>query len=92
MEERVGQKTHKMQINGRRQGAISGVIDVISFDPEEVLLETDMGILTIKGRELHVKRLTLERGEVDLEGELDSFVYSQSKGAKKEAFLGRLFK
>lgn len=92
MEERSGQKIHKVQINDRKQGLISGVKDVISFDPEVVLLDTQMGILTIKGKDLHVKRLTLERGEVDVEGEFDSFTYSQSKSAKRAAFASRLFK
>ena len=92
MEERIGQKNHKIQVNERKQGLISGVKDVISFDPEVVLLDTQMGMMTIKGKDLHVKRLTLERGEVDIEGEFDSFTYSQSKSAKRAAFVGRLFK
>ncbi len=92
MEEKIGQKNHKLQIIDRKQGVISGVKDVISFDPEAVLLDTYMGILTIKGKDLHVKRLTLERGEVDVEGEFDSLVYTQSKGAKRAAFASRLFK
>ena len=92
MEEKNIQKGHKLQINDRNQGIISGVKDVISFDPEVVLLDTHMGLLTIKGKELHVKRLTLERGEVDVEGEFDSFSYSQSKSAKRAAFASRLFK
>lgn len=92
MEEKSIQKSHKLQINERKQGIISGVNDVISFDTEVVLLDTHMGLLTIKGKDLHVKRLTLERGEVDVEGEFDSFIYTQSKSAKRAATLSRLFK
>lgn len=92
MEDKLTQKNHKLQINDRKQGLVTGVKDVISFDPEVVLLDTQMGILTIKGKDLHVKRLTLERGEVDVEGEFDSFTYTQSKSAKRAAFTSRLFK
>ena len=92
MEEKVGQRNHKLQITERKQGLISGVKDVISFDTETILLDTCMGLLSIKGKDLHVKRLTLERGEIDIEGEFDSFTYSQSKSAKRAAFVGRLFK
>ena len=92
MEEKLEKKGHKLQLNDRKQGIISGVKDVISFDPEIVLLDTYMGLLTVKGKDLHVKRLTLERGEVDIEGEIDSILYTESKSTKRAAFASRLFK
>lgn len=92
MEEKTTQKGHKIQLNERKRGTITGVKDVISFDPEMILLDTYMGILTLKGKDLHVKRLTLERGEVDVEGEVDNIMYTQSKSAKRAAFASRLFK
>ena len=92
MEEKTTQKGHKIQLNERKQGIITGVKDVISFDPEMILLDTYMGVLTLKGKDLHVKRLTLERGEVDVEGEVDNIMYTQSKSAKRAAFASRLFK
>lgn len=92
MEEKVTQKGHKIQLNERKQCIITGVKDVISFDPEMILLDTYMGVLTLKGKDLHVKRLTLERGEVDVEGEVDNLIYTQSKSAKRAAFASRLFK
>ena len=51
---------------------ITGVEDVISFDTKEVLLETTMGILTIKGEDLKVNRLSIEKGELEIEGTVDS--------------------
>lgn len=50
--------------------------------------------MTIKGQELHVSRLTLEQGEVDIDGKIDSMVYSGNAGSKGkgESLLGRLFK
>jgi sporulation protein YabP len=73
---------------------VSGVCDVLSFDLSEILLETDQGMLMIKGSDLHVNRLTLEKGEVDIEGKIDSLTYSDVNGygGKGESLLGRLFK
>ena len=53
-----------------------------------------MGLLTIKGKELHVSRLTLEKGEVDIEGTIDSMVYSSNEASEKsgESLFTRLFK
>ncbi len=87
-------RTHKITMTNRASCTISGVSDVLSFDIHEILLETDQGMLMIKGEDLHVNRLTLERGEVDVEGKLDSFTYSDVSGAghKGESFLNRLFR
>lgn len=83
---------HKIFITGRNAGSVSGVKDVISFDLEEIILETVMGILNIKGSDLHVKSINLDRGQVDMEGTIDSMVYSDTKMMKKQSFVGRLFK
>ena len=75
--------------------AINGVSDVLSFDVGEVLLETEQGMLMIRGSELHVSRLTLEKGEVDIDGRIDSLTYSEqpaSAGSKAESLLSRLFR
>ncbi|MBQ9990119.1 MAG: sporulation protein YabP [Lachnospiraceae bacterium] len=90
----TGKGQHKMAISARKTCSLTGIIDAVSFDLNEVLLETDLGMLMIKGSELKVKRLTLEKGEVDLEGRIDSLTYSDhsSLSAKGESLLGRLFK
>ena len=95
MEERTASKSgHKMVLSNRKNGVLNGVIDVLSFDVGEILLETELGMLMSKGSDLHVSRLTLEKGEVDIEGRIDSLVYSDVKKASKQAesLLGRLFK
>lgn len=93
MEERVTAKTHKLMLNNRRTGNFTGILDVLSFDISEILLETEMGMLHIKGKDLHVNRLNLEKGEVDVEGQIQSLEYSdiQNFGEKKRAFWGKLF-
>ena len=94
MEEKSAQKAHKIMISNRRTAVLNGVKNVLSFDVGEILLETEQGMLMIKGSELHVNRLTLEKGEIDIEGKVDSFAYSDvnSSSRQGESFLGRLFK
>lgn len=88
------QRTHKVMLTSRRTCTISGVCDVLSFDVKEVLLETDQGMLMMKGEDLHVSRLTLDKGEVDIDGRIDSLTYSETTGyaGKGESLLSRLFK
>ncbi len=87
-------KSHTLNVSNRKVITITGVNDVLSFDAGEVLLDTAEGILMIRGSELHVSRLTLEKGEVDVDGKVDSLTYSEGKGLTKsgESLLGRLFK
>ena len=83
----INKGTHKLMLTNRRTCTISGVNDVLSF-------ETTQGMLMIKGNELHVSRLSLDKGEVDIDGRIDSFTYSEAAGynAKGESLLARLFK
>ena len=94
MEEKQYSKAHKLILSNRRTSTITGVSDVISFDITEVLLETEQGMLMIKGDDLHVNRLTLDKGEVDIDGKIDSFTYSDvaTSAGKGESLLSRLFR
>jgi sporulation protein YabP len=93
MEDKTISKAHKVTLNNRRSGNFTGILDVISFDIGEVLLETELGMLHIKGKDLHVNRLNLEKGEVDIEGLIEAFHYSPVPiGIKgKDSLLGKLF-
>ena len=94
MEEKVVQKNHKITVNNRKNCLVTGVVDVISFDLNEVLLETEQGMMTVKGNDLHVNRLSLEKGEVDLTGKIDSIMYSEIPGGGKqgEKLFSKLFR
>lgn len=87
-------KTHKITMSNRHMCLISGVQDVLSFDIHEVLLETQQGTLSIKGDELHVSRLSLDQGEVDVDGRIDSLIYSEASGmgGKGESLFAKLFR
>ena len=93
MEEKPG-LSHKLELYNREKGVLTGVLDVISFDEHTIVLDTDMGLLTIKGEDLHVSRLSLEKGELDLEGNVDSLVYSVNESYRKsnQSFWAKLFK
>ncbi len=90
----TGARMHKVTMLNRRTCTINGVNDVLSFDIHEILLETEQGMLMIKGDDLHVNRLTLDKGEVDIDGKVDSFTYSDvaTSANKGESLLSRLFR
>ena len=82
---------HKLVLNNRTASLVK---DVLSFDLNEVLLETEQGMLMVKGTDLHVNRLSLEKGEVDLSGNIDSIAYSDVHAEQKqgENLFARLFR
>ena len=95
MEEQRIAKTHKLVVNNRKTAAVTGVLDVLSFDLNEILLETEQGMLMVKGTDLHVNRLSVEKGEGDLSGCIGSIAYSnisQTAAKTTESFLSKLFK
>lgn len=90
----TNKRVHKIMLTNRRTCTINGVNDVLSFDIHEILLETDQGMLMLKGDDLHVNRLMLDKGEVDIDGKIDSLTYSEGAGYsnKSESLLSKLFK
>ena len=95
MEERQASRQHRVILTNRGTCALNGISDILSFDVNEILLETEQGMLLIKGNDLHVNRLSLEQGEVDVTGKIDGLTYSDVENYHKgggESFLGRLFK
>lgn len=94
MEEKLSRRPHRLEISNRGVGNVTGIQDVVSFDENQIILDTDMGLLTIKGKTLHVSRLTLEKGEVDIEGVFDSMTYTSNENYRKsgESLFSRLFK
>lgn len=86
-------KRQEVKMLNRKLLEISGVLNVESFDAEEFLLETEMGFLTIKGANLHIKNLNLEQGLVAIEGLVNELAYVDGGGSgKSKGFLGKLFK
>lgn len=95
MEEKIKQKrSHKVHMEDRSRMEMTGISDVISFDLNKVILESDYGVITIKGANLHVNRLSVEKGELDIDGSIQALEYSEASSyAKKgESLVSRLFK
>ena len=93
MEERTGIQDHACRLENRNAASLTGVREVVSFDENQVVMDTDMGLLTIKGKDLHVSRLTVEKGELEVEGQVDSLAYSSNEAYPKtgQSILARLF-
>ena len=89
-DERNKEMPHTVILDGREKLSISGVVDVQSFDEEQVLLETVRGMLVVRGRGLHVERLQLEAGELIVEGEVGLVEYDDSVQPRGGLF-SRLF-
>ena len=88
-----GTKQHKVTMVNRKNCSLNGITDVIAFDEKEVVLETQMGTLLIKGDNMHIKRLTLDQGEVEIDGSIDAYLYSGKKvREERDSLFGRLFR
>lgn len=88
-----GDTIHKIIIEERKLLIITGVSRVKSFEPKEIVLETNRGGLMIKGHELSVNNLNLEQSELEIEGQIDVVTYTVS--ASRESSKGvwqRIFK
>lgn len=85
--------SHRITIDSRKSCKISGVVDALSFDEHEVMLETVDGMLKIRGNDMHVSRLNLDKGELDVEGRVDCLEYTDKTtfSKKTEGLLTRLF-
>lgn len=95
MEENKMIAPHKLQLDNRKKGTMTGVTDVKSFDEKEILLDTKAGTMTIRGSEMTITRLNLEKGELDIGGKVDSIVYTKdgtTQSQKGKNMLARLFK
>ena len=80
-------------MENREKLSISGVLDVLSFDDQIVILETELGLLTVKGEDLRINKLSLDTTEVVIEGEIINLGYSERENDKKvSGILNKIFK
>ncbi|MFR3783084.1 MAG: sporulation protein YabP [Clostridia bacterium] len=70
-------------LENREKLSISGVLDVLSFDDQVVIVETELGLLTVKGDNLRINKLSIDTSEVIVEGDISSLTYSDSKTLEK---------
>ena len=85
-EERI---PHKLALEERGKLTMTGVTEVISFEEDAVVLRTSLGTLIVHGRELQLRTLSLDGGQVAVEGSISALVYEEPKAAG--GILRRLF-
>ena len=80
-------------LENREKLSVSGVLDVLSFDDQVVIIETELGLLTIKGEDLRINKLSIDTSEAVVEGDIFSMNYSKKEMEKKGgSILGKIFK
>lgn len=82
---------HSVILEGRERLNISGVEDVESFDETSVVLYTSRGLMIVQGSGLHVDKLSIDGGEINIEGRVDAISYEDSE-PKQGGFFSRLFR
>ena len=82
---------HNCILEDRRTLSVSGVNDVDSFDEQVIVASTDLGELTIRGEKLHITRLSLEIGELQVEGNIAALSYADVV-PKNAGFFSRVFR
>jgi len=73
------QMPHKLQLNERRQLTMTGVEEVVSFDENTVVLRTGLGTLIVQGDQLQLKTLSLEGGQVAVDGSVSALIYEEPR-------------
>lgn len=80
-------------LENRGKLSISGVLDVLSFDDEIIIVETELGLLTVKGINLKINKLSIDTSEVIVEGEISSLEYTDKNIEKtKSSLMSKIFK
>ena len=96
IEEKRQMNTNVIQnlvLENRGKLSISGVIDVLSFDDQVVVVETELGLLNVKGEDLRINKLSLDTSEVIIEGDIYNLSYSDKTPDKKGgSLIGKIFK
>ena len=87
--QRVPPREHSLTIGGRERMSLSGVEDVTGFDESMVVLLTSLGELTVRGEELHVEKIDLDAGRLELRGKIRELSYDEP--ARGGSLLSRLF-
>lgn len=92
MESKNNHKSHIVNIDNRQRVDITGVIEVITFNEQNVVLNTVLGGLNIKGKNMKVNKLNVDNGDMSIEGEVQSLTYVSKEVGEKESFVKKLFK
>ena len=85
------EQLHHLVLEGREHLTVSGVEEVESFDENAIVMVTCQGTLVVRGEGLHIEKLSLDGGDLKVEGSIDSLTYEDdSRG--RGGLLSRLFR
>lgn len=91
--ERADRRPHQLSLKKREELVVDGVNNVESFDDAEIVLETTLGVLIVRGEGLKVKELNIETGSMAVTGRIEALEYAgETFGEKGRGFLGRLLR
>ncbi|MBQ3054243.1 MAG: sporulation protein YabP [Clostridia bacterium] len=84
---------HNVILEGRKKVSVSGVQDMECFDDGRVVVYTSMGVMEIKGINFHMNKLSLDSGEIIVEGDIDSIVYEDvnAPATAKKGLISKIF-
>jgi len=92
-QENKSRKTHNVVIVNKKQMTVSGVIRVENFNDSAIMLVTEYGQMTVEGANLHISRLSLETGDMNIDGDIIGLFYSGDSSDKKNSNLfSKIFK
>ena len=90
---RASDLIHQLTLTNRGQLVVEGVSNLGSYDQEQVILETSLGVLEVKGEALHIQQLSLDQSKVMIDGNVYSLIYTDEKALKRgKGFLSRLIR
>lgn len=85
----IPQVAHRLELTGREHLTVSGVEDVERFDETGIIMSTAAGVLVVTGENLHIDKLSLDGGELHVDGRIDSIAYEEGE-AERPGFFRRL--
>ncbi len=90
MQDKTVKQNQNIILENRKSLSISGITDVDSFDEKEISLYTQLGELTIQGRELHIDSMSVETGDMTITGDIWAMIYGDKDRKGPLSALGRL--
>lgn len=92
MQDKITKQNQNLILENRKNLSISGITDVDSFDEKAICLYTQLGELTIQGKELHIDSMSVETGDMSITGDIWSIIYGDKERKSPLSFFGRIFK
>lgn len=91
-EKNTQKQNNNIILENRRMLTISGVEDIDKFDESSIVMFTALGELTVKGKDLHINKVSVESGDLQVEGEIGALIYGSREHKNAASFLTKLFK